>query len=336
MKVGCSSFSWSTEDGKHLLGRTYDQFGDLSGNRVVAVPRGRVIQTEIQRETKREIPVTYGFVGMAVLGLSTPIMVDGVNERGLMVALLNYPGCAVYETQRGAGQLDLHPAFFTAYLLGTCATAEEVCAKIPGLNLTDEPIFGKEMRVHYMVSDPTGEAVILEPDEGGISVHRNSLGVMTNSPDYRWHTTHLRSYVAVDNLHKPPRELLGREFAGFGEGAGGGFGLPGDYSSPARFVRLAFMKHYAVRGKDETDGVGRMFHNFAPVDIPEGILRAGPDRPAYEQSLCTSVMCAESRTYYFATPTNRRIRAVRLERALKNGEELQFDLGEQQDILYLI
>ena len=40
MDFGCSSFSWETKDGLHLLGRTYDQFGDLAANRVVSVPRG--------------------------------------------------------------------------------------------------------------------------------------------------------------------------------------------------------------------------------------------------------------------------------------------------------
>ena len=40
MNFGCSSFSWETADGKHLLGRTYDQFGDLAANRVIGVPSG--------------------------------------------------------------------------------------------------------------------------------------------------------------------------------------------------------------------------------------------------------------------------------------------------------
>ena len=74
------------------------------------------------------------------------------------------------------------------------------------------------------------------------------------------------------------------------------------------------MKHYAVKGRDELDGVGRMFHAFAPVDIPEGLLSAAGEEERYEQSLCTSVLCAESRTYYFTTPTNRRIRALCLDR----------------------
>lgn len=40
MGFGCTSFSWETKDGRHLLGRTYDQFGDLRVNRVIAVQKG--------------------------------------------------------------------------------------------------------------------------------------------------------------------------------------------------------------------------------------------------------------------------------------------------------
>lgn len=40
MNFGCSSFSWKTKDGRHLLGRTYDQLGDLRANRVICVPKG--------------------------------------------------------------------------------------------------------------------------------------------------------------------------------------------------------------------------------------------------------------------------------------------------------
>lgn len=104
----------------------------------------------------------------------------------------------------------------------------------------------------------------------------------------------------------------------------------GDYSSPSRFVRLAFMKQFTVRGEGEQDGVSRMFRAFVPVDIPEGLAKAGPECEAYEQTLCTSVMCAESGVYYFTPAWNRRISAVRLPE--RRGEIQYFDLGNGQDI----
>ena len=64
--------------------------------------------------------------------------------------------------------------------------------------------------------------------------------------------------------------------------------------------------------------------------IPEGLAKADPDYDVYEQTLCTSVMCAESGVYYFAPAQNRCISAVRLP---TQGTEIQyFHLGDGQDI----
>lgn len=335
MTAGCSSFSWETEDKKHLLGRTYDQFGNLGQNRITAVPRKFKMKTEEDRISASTAIVKYAFVGMAVLGMAAPIMVDGINEKGLMAVLLNYPGYAVYNTNSRKSNLNIHPGFLTAYLLGQCASVEEVVKHLSFINLTDEKAFGHEMTVHYMFSDSGGEAVIVEPDAEGIHIHRNTLGVMTNSPDYLWHKTNLRNYVPVTNLPASPQQIINSEFSCFGRGTGGSFGLPGDYSSPSRFVRMAMTKNFAVKGADEMDGISRMFHCFAPVNIPEGLLKAAMWKSDYHQTLCISAMCAESLTYYFSTVSSRRICAICLARELKNTDIRYFDLPEQQDVCHL-
>lgn len=355
----CSSFSWETENHLHLLGRTYDQAGDLKNNRIALVPRHFPMKLEIQKETTVSAAAKYEFAGMCILGLHSPIMVDGVNECGLMGALLHYPGYAVYDLLPGSSKTNIHPAFLIGYLLSQCSCVEEIANHLSRLNLTGETVMGQEMKVHYMFSDTTGEAVIIEPDRNGISIHRDTIGVMTNSPDYLWHKTNLRNYTAVTNYHSPARPFLNTDISFFGECQGGGFGLPGDYSSPSRFVRLAVQKHYAVKGKDEIDGISRMFHVFSCVDTPEGILMTDnsmdPEKPfSYEQTLCISAMCAESGTYYFSTAANRRISAVRLNQACQTAAsrhaaanespdarkahtpEIQyFDLPEKQDISFL-
>ena len=328
MDFGCSSFSWETKNGLHLLGRTYDQFGDLAANRVISVPQGYPCSPALHGEGA--VPSGYGCTGMAVLGFGEPILVDGVNSAGLMGALLHYPGYAVYRDGPEKGTMAVHPGRLLAWLLGRCAGVEEAVEEMSRLTLVDEPIQGKPLAAHYILSDRRGEAVIIEPDKSGLSIHRNTIGVLTNSPDYLWHRTNLRNFVGVTNLPKASQTIAGHELREFGERLGGGSGLPGDYSSPSRFVRLAFMKEFAVPGKDEPEGVSRMFRAFAPVDIPEGLAKADPDYDVYEQTLCTSVMCAESGVYYFAPAQNRRISAVRL--PAQGNEMRYFDLGDCQDI----
>jgi len=329
MNFGCSSFSWETLDHRHLLGRTYDQFGDLKANRVIAVPANLPCPPKMREDSSAPLG-RYGYTGMAVLGFSQPILVDGVNTAGLMGALLHYPEYAVYGGAE-PGKTAVHPGRLLPWLLSRCAGVAEAVRELDQLALVDDLSIGAPLPAHYILSDQTGEAIIVEPDAGGLRIHRNTIGVLTNSPDYLWHRTNLRTYVGVTNLPKAPQTIAGHEIREFGERLGGGFGLPGDYSSPSRFVRTAFMKEFAVRGADELDGVSRMFRAFAPVDIPEGLAKADPGYEVYEQTLCTAVMCAESGVYYFAPAWNRRISAVR---PVEGREMVIFDLGAAQDIDY--
>ena len=262
MNFGCSSFSWKTKNGLHLLGRTYDQFGDLAANRVIGVPQGEPCAPGLGPEGG--VPGRYGYTGMAVLGFGEPILVDGVNSAGLMGALLHYPEYAVYEKAAGPDRTAVHPGRLLAWLLSQSAGVAEAVEALGRITLVDQPIQGKPLPAHYILSDRTGEAAIIEPDEGGLSIHRDTIGVLANSPGYRWHRTNLRNFVGVTNLPKAPRTVAGHEIRAFGERLGGGEGLPGGYSSPSRFVRLAFMKEFTVPGGDELDGVSRMFRAFAP------------------------------------------------------------------------
>ncbi len=72
MDFGCSSFTWRTEDGRHLLGRTYDQFGDLTANRVISVPQGMSCVPGLHGEGAAS--GEYSYTGMAVLGFGEPIL----------------------------------------------------------------------------------------------------------------------------------------------------------------------------------------------------------------------------------------------------------------------
>ena len=59
----------------------------------------------------------YAFGGMAITGLVSPVMVDGINEMGVMGGLLNYPGYAAYDQVRDSRHMNIHPGFLTGYLL---------------------------------------------------------------------------------------------------------------------------------------------------------------------------------------------------------------------------
>ena len=329
MEFGCSAFTWQTAAGDHLLGRTYDQFGDLNDNRILAAPPGTLCCARL-RQKGEERPARYGYTGMAVLGYGAPIWVDGVNGAGLMGALLHYPEYARYPDRPAPGRTAVHPGRLLPWLLCQCASLREAVEALSRLTLVDEPIEGRPLAAHYLLSDRTGEAVVAEPDEGGLRIHRSTVGVLANSPDYLWQRTNLRNFTYVTNLPHPSRDFSGWEARPFGAGKGMLQGLPGDCGSPARFVRLAWAKAAAEPGGTELDGISRTFRILGTVAIPEGLARDA--QGTSHQTLCLSALCAESGVYYFSPAQNRRISAVQQLRIA--GEVRQFDLGEREDVLY--
>ena len=74
------------EDGRHLLGRTYDQFGDLTANRVISVPQRIPCAPGLHGEGA--VPGEYSYTGIAVLHR---IAVRGLNAfaSGMLTALSN-------------------------------------------------------------------------------------------------------------------------------------------------------------------------------------------------------------------------------------------------------
>ena len=115
---------------------------------------------------------------------------------------------------------------------------------------------------------------------------------------------------------------------------------PGDWSSPSRFVRLAFLREHAVKGGDEAEGVSLLFRLLHSAAFPLGAVElTGPgeitphDRGVvpYDYTVYSSVLCAESMRFYWLTYRNSRVRYVELSRLLKGDRPLQFALGEEPE-----
>lgn len=171
MNFGCSSFTWETEDGQHLLGRTYDRFGNLKSNRVIGVPKGVPCAAGMEAGSSRAAG-RYTYTGMAVLGFGEPVLVDGVNSAGLMGALLHYPEYAVYQERAEEGKTAVHPGRLLAWLLSRCADTKEAEKAMSAITLVDEPIQGKPLSAHYILGDRRGKTLIMEPDAGGLHIYR--------------------------------------------------------------------------------------------------------------------------------------------------------------------
>ncbi|MDF7638102.1 choloylglycine hydrolase family protein [Lactobacillus sp. ESL0791] len=332
--IGCSSFTMETKDKKHFLSRTMDFMMEMA-EQVVFTPKNKTFA--VSYNDAQEITSKHAFIGLGVIQDTdnAPVTFDGVNDAGVMGATLYFPRYASYHEKAEAGTVAVSPDKIISVILAqaeSLAEIEELFTKQITIVNEASPSLKVVSPLHFIFSDASGASVIVEPQEDGVHIIKNSVGVMTNSPDYHWHETNLRNYLCVTPKQHDDVEFLGKTLTPFSQGSGT-FGLPGDYTPVSRFVRTAFMKNNVEQAKDEIAGVSLAHHILESVSIPRGIV-VTPDK-TFDYTCYQAYMCAESRSYYYSTYGNQRIRCVRLTPELeKETDYREFKVNPQEDIEY--
>ena len=320
--AGCSAAAWSTTDEKHLFARNFDHTGMADGTGVMYIPRGTVYAAA-EGGLKRQSE--YSAVGMGIkAGKDLYAFYDGINEQGLMGAQLYYRGFAHYSNDR-MGKNVIQPPLLVYHLLSCCSSVDEaVIALNDEIELVGTPLMGATAPLHWIFSDRQGKTIVAEPDKGGINVYADTAGVMTNSPPYPWHRLNMLNYVGIDRIDRGSAVFGGERVEQCFSGSGA-IGLPGDWSSPSRFVRLACMLKYAAKGRNETQGVAYFMRLMNNVAFPLGLVQVtdkeclSDGTPPLDYTVYTSVMCAESLKYYWNTYENPSLRMIDLT-ALNNSD----------------
>lgn len=350
INAGCSAFSWETNDGKHLWGRNFDFNRIASESKVTYLPRnmefytcGTALENNLVKSTRRF--TNYAVVGIGSMILeSTPTLFEGMNEKGLMGGQLYYRKFSCFSEKTKEDTIPLQPVFAVTYFLTQCASVEEVVEHLERkITLINQPILGSVPTVHWMFTDCSGEAVIIESDFDQVHVYRKSMGVLTNSPGYPWHCENLLNYSQVRKRDLDNRTINGMQLEQCFSGTGA-LGIPGDCSSPSRFIRLAYLKEFGQKGRNEEEGVSHMFRIFQNVAFPLGMVEVGESETItkydtnvcpYDYTIYTAIMCAESMRFYWNVYDNLQIQCVDLSKIMNKKEPIQFHLYSGENIRYL-
>ena len=85
-------------------------------------------------------------------------------------------------------------------------------------------------------------------------------------------------------------------------------GIPGDYYSPSRFVRVAYLNtHYPVKSS-EAENVSRLFHTLTGVAMIDGAAEMIDGK--CELTIYTGGYSSASKTYYYNTYEDPSIKSV--------------------------
>ena len=194
----CTSIVIKAQDGNPLYGRTMEWGGFDLESQLVLAPRGTSFTSALSTSKQGMMwKNQFGFI--AINAANLPYAMDGMNETGLTIGVLYLPGFAQYqEVVEGEEASTLNQADLAAYILGTFSRVAPIKQALPKLTVVDnkdvEKEFGAPVPIHWVVTDETGESVVVEYIEGRLHLYDNKIGVMTNSPGYDWHLLNLRNY----------------------------------------------------------------------------------------------------------------------------------------------
>ena len=300
----CTAVTYKTKD--FYFGRTLD-YDASYGEEVTVTPR----QFPLPFRDMGTLDRHYAIIGMAHVVDDYPLYFDGVNEKGLAMAGLNFVGYAHYG-QTQPGKENVAQFEFIPWILAQCASVAEARERIEKINLTDTA-FSDDLppaQLHWIIADHH-EAITVEAVEAGLRVYDNPAGVLTNNPPFDEQMFQLNNFMHLSP--KPPENRFSEklDLRAYSRGMGA-LGLPGDLSSQSRFVRAAFVKLNSRSGTMETESVSQFFHILESVAQPRGCCDLGDG--SFERTIYSSCCNTDKGIYYYTAYDNHQITAVHLHR----------------------
>lgn len=275
----------------------------------------------------------YAIIGMAHVEDGCPLYYDGMNEKGLAMAGLNFPGNACYhmpERKRSnVAHFELIP-----WVLFQCETVSQARRLLNQTTITNTPFHDRlpPASLHWIISDKDA-SIVVESTRNGLKIYDNPTGVLANNPPFDEQLFNLNNYLSLSA--KEPENFFSDKLplAPYSRGMGA-IGLPGDLSSQSRFVRASFTNLNARTGSTRREDLSQFFHIMETVSQTKGCCDLGNGR--YETTLYTSCCDLENGAYFYTTYSNRQISGVNLKKEDLNRDCLiRFPIGAQEQIRWI-
>lgn len=322
----CTSLTFQTSD--FYFGRNLDLEYNF-GEKIVITPR----QYPFIFKFAGTLSEHYAIIGTAQITDGCPLYAEAVNEKGLCLAALNFPGNAVYAETPESGKTNLAPFELFGFLLGTCATVKEAEEKLKAVCITHTAFKDgyPVAPLHWHIADKD-RSLVLECIKDGMHLYENPVGVLTNNPPFPFQLTNLQNYMHLTSNPPENRFAPALKLAPYGQGMGA-LGLPGDASPASRFVRAAFCKWNSELPSGEEASVTQFFHILDNVAMVAGSVRTPENK--LDRTTYASCINASRGIYYYKTYNNNQISAVSMHKTDLDGcAPVVFEQVNRQQICY--
>ena len=338
----CTSFLLKGSDGGYVYGRTME-FGLPLHSQLTTIPRAyahKGIGVDGKYGSGLNWNTKYAVVGMNALGL--PELVDGMNEKGLIGGVLNYPNSAAYQAVAQADSANsINSVQVLTYVLTNFANVDEVRAGLPKIQVNGAKlaVYGdRTPPVNYTLHDGNGKSIVVEYSKNGLSIIDNPTTVLTNDPPFQDHLNSIGNYSNLSKVEKPPLVINGATYAAPSSG-NGLHGLPGDFLSPSRFIRALFLSNSVPANFTNAQMDSAAWHILGSFDIPPGSVTLPASNPygggtgGYETTEWSIVANNKTMIYNVKMFENNNIYAFDMKKMDMNAKEIKYTKLEQPKVL---
>ena len=311
----CTGIRFTDGSGNLYFARNLDWTSDF-GERVVLTPTGYATKSPFGAVPK----IQYAVIGMGIVEEDTPLYFDCGNDAGLAVGGLNFPGYAQYAPAPVEGATNVAAFEFPLWVASQFSTVDEVEAALADVVIVDMPINEKypSSLLHWLIGDST-RSIVVEYTADGMHVFHDDVDVLANQPGFGWHHENLRNYLNTSPDFPEEVVLNQAHLTPFGSGSLMR-GIPGDYYSPSRFVRAAYVHaHYPPKTTEE-ENVSRAFHTLQGVAMVEGSAAMGSGE--FEKTTYTGLYSSRTMTYYWNTYDDPAVHSVAMADHEPSGTDL--------------
>lgn len=323
----CTGIVLHTKNGDYVYGRTLE-FGVDIESQILFIPRNYKLEALTYEKNIPGLTWNSKYAAIGTDAFDTLNFVDGVNEKGLAGGLFYFPGFAEYQKVEKSDYEKSIPMWqLLTWILTNFENVQQVKDELSKIYVTDVefPQFKGSVPAHLIITDSSGKSIVIEYLNGKLELRENNVNVFTNSPNFDWHLINLRNYINLSPVNVESKDINNINLNQLSQGSGL-HGIPGDFTSPSRFVRAFEFAQASPIKSTEKETVDQVFHILNNFDIPEGSVKSKSGES--EITLWTSVTDLKNRTFYFKTHSDFDLKKIELSKMdLESKEAKHFSMN---------
>lgn len=294
----CTAIKWS-----NYFGRTLDNMENYNMN-IAITPRNYDFKFRHTNINDKH----YSIIGMAYIEDNYPLYGEAANEKGLAIAALEFVDNACYFNM-DLNKISICVFEVIPYILRQCDTVMDARSLLKNINIINET-FNNNLYLtplHFIISDKK-DSIVLESTIKGINIYDNPYNVLTNNPEFDYHKINVNRYMHLTS--KYPENNFSQNLAlkpfSFSFGL---IGLPGDYSSPSRFIKALFLINNSQDVK-QNEAINHFFHMLDSISPVKGVALTKDNKSQF--TIYSSCIDLDNLIYYYKTYWDNQIKAIKL------------------------